>query len=166
MIDTLNKCLLEGGEILDKIGLPYMLIGGTLLGIFRDGHLLEHDYDVDVAVLDEDLTEEVMKKIKAHKSNKQYGHKQIVFTCNGRSFDIFPVHKKGNERYFNATDECLVWPAELFENGWGAVDYLGKEWNTPYNPIKYFDIMYGDWRTVDKKFKWQTSPCMKLVSDI
>lgn len=166
MIETLNETLLEGGVSLDKIGLPFVLVGGTLLGIIREGHLLAHDYDVDVAVLDEDLTEEVMRKLSDH-PNSIVNHKQTVLTTkNHKSFDIFPLHKKGNKRYFNASEECLVWPAEIFENEWGKIDYLGRTWNTPHNPIKYLDIMYGDWRTEDKGFKWNTSPCMKLVDDL
>jgi phosphorylcholine metabolism protein LicD len=43
---------------LDSCNVPYWLECGTLLGAFREGNILNHDYDVDLGVLD-DYTEVV-----------------------------------------------------------------------------------------------------------
>ena len=39
--------------ILDEKSIPYWLECGTLLGAYREGNILTHDYDVDIGVLDD-----------------------------------------------------------------------------------------------------------------
>ena len=46
--------LFDTADMLEKRGIQYGLIYGTLLGAFRDGDFIEWDEDVDLFVLDED----------------------------------------------------------------------------------------------------------------
>jgi phosphorylcholine metabolism protein LicD len=46
-VETMRR----GCEVLAKTGINYWISSGNLLGIYRDGKLIEHDTDIDVNVL-------------------------------------------------------------------------------------------------------------------
>lgn len=41
--------------ILDSLDIPFFLLGGVLLGLYRDGKILEQDDDIDVGIMEEYL---------------------------------------------------------------------------------------------------------------
>ena len=92
---------------MDKIGIPYVLTGGALLGLWRDGGVMAHDVDIDVDVLVEDVGD-IKKFLKRFK--KATGKEDAVFHDNYFTakyeypeqivpFDVFLMFKKGNKRY-------------------------------------------------------------------
>jgi len=40
-------------EVFDKFGVKFCLVYGALLGAYRDGKLIEHDDDIDIAVIEQ-----------------------------------------------------------------------------------------------------------------
>lgn len=167
----LDNTLLKGAAILEDAGLPYFLVGGTLLGIVREGGLLAHDRDVDVAVLEEDITPKIKLKLKSY---KQFAAEsecisetgQLVFVFDEVHFDIFPMTKKGERRYFNQSGiHGLWWPAELVEKPWSEIEYRGIKWNAPSSPEEFLTHMYGDWRMEDKSFRWNVNS-LNYMEDI
>ena len=50
-------------KILKENKIPFWLCGGTLLGIFRDKKLIEHDSDIDLAIWDNAITKERLIEI-------------------------------------------------------------------------------------------------------
>ena len=48
--ETGKRGLLAIKNVLDELGVPFMLVAGTILGIYRDGDLLPHDKDVDLGL--------------------------------------------------------------------------------------------------------------------
>ena len=167
MVNKLNNTLIKGTDILEKLEIPFFLVGGTLLGIVREQSLLAHDGDVDVAVLVEDLTDEVVEKIKAvpefeniSECKEKYGEINFAFE---RHFDIFPLYKRGKYRYYNAIgDECLVWPSHLFDDKRRKVEYMGRKFTIPQPPEQFLKTMYGNWKGEDKEFNWRQGLNYKL----
>ncbi len=172
-VKELEKCLIAGGDYLNKVGIPFTLFGGALLGIMRDGGLLPHDKDVDVTVLAEDLTPDKVKAIeeaeffKVHnKGKEEFGH--FTFRIDNISFDIFVLYKKGDIRYINPIgNKCLVFPAECYEGPLGEITHLGRRWKIPYRHVDYFKAMYGnDWKVTKEKSNWHNAPCYKNWEDL
>jgi hypothetical protein len=171
MNQILDNVLLQGRVLMEELGLDYFLVGGTLLGIIRENSLLAHDHDIDVAVLSEDLTDEIMKKMKGFKhfgceSKCVSPHGQLNFKFQDISFDIFPMVKIGNRRCYNQSGKVgLWWPEEYFEKPFGKVKYLGLEWGTPTKVEDFLVHMYTeDWKVESKDFKWQGA--RNFVKDI
>ena len=172
-VKELGDCLVTCSDYLTKLGLPFTLFGGVLLGIIRDGTILPHDKDVDVAVLAEDLTPEIVEAIKgsplfrAHNNGEtEYGH--FTLKENKISFDIFVLYKKDNIRYMNPTgSSCLVFLAECYEGPLGEITYLDRRWKIPYKHVDYFKAMYGDgWKITEKSSNWHNAPCFKKWKDL
>ena len=173
--DLMVEALLKGGDFLDEIGLDFMLAGGTLLGAIRGGELIRHDHDVDISVLIEDLTKEHVKQLTecnmfmAANHNCHYSDCHITLQFGGCHFDIFPLHKWNDVRLFNqAGDKCLVWPSHYCDKDkWEKVTVHGREWNTPKDPEKFLEVMYGKkWRIPDKEFQWEQGLNYKQYQDI
>lgn len=52
MKDNRIKDLEQIKEVFDKFGVKFYVVYGALLGIHRDGKLIDHDDDIDLAVID------------------------------------------------------------------------------------------------------------------
>ncbi|MDD5219999.1 MAG: LicD family protein [Candidatus Bipolaricaulis sp.] len=168
MNDKLDNTLLQGKAILEDVGLPYFLVGGTLLGIVREGGLLAHDKDVDVACLEEDLNEKTRKKMMKFKQfggvSDSRGH--YAFAFDEVPFDVFVMKKIGNRRCFNQSGVLgLWWPEEMIERPWSEVEYRGIKWNAPKDIDGFLTHMYGDWHVEDKNFQWNANS-LNYLEDI
>ena len=112
---TAKKMLRSVCGILDKNNIPYVLEGGTLLGIVRENRLLPWDNDLDLTIIEQDM-DNVLKlkrqlwwagyKIRPRKSKKKMPHfpigsvrllkikkKNYIFASGVGLMDIF-VKKK------------------------------------------------------------------------
>lgn len=142
----------------------FFLMDGTLLGIYRDGDLIEGDYDdIDVGIFEKD--ERKIKKIieMAEKLGFQLFKK---FELKGKTegislkrwanhIDIFLVHKKGDEA-FNLGRNCCkigsldymayVYPVECFEK-LDDIFFAGLDYKIPTKTDKFLEARYNkDWR--------------------
>ena len=57
--------------------------------------------------------------------------------------------------YHNLTK--MYYPAKHIEYLW-AVEFLGTVFPIPSDYESFLTLRYGDWKIVDKKFRWDTSP--------
>lgn len=64
-MDALYDCLELLSITLDEMGLPWILIAGSLLGATRQGTLLFCDDDIDIAILGAIEDEKVMISLKS-----------------------------------------------------------------------------------------------------
>lgn len=54
-------------DVLEKNEVKYWLDGGSLLGAFRNGKMIDHDLDIDFAVLGEEDLEKAAKLLESIK---------------------------------------------------------------------------------------------------
>jgi hypothetical protein len=172
----MNQILKAGTDALDKIGIDYVVVGGTLLGIYRDGHLMPFDYDIDVAVLAEDVgdTKEFLGKLSEAVGKENV--EKVIFRDNyftayyqysspkTIAFDVFMMFKRGNKRYahfFNKgenprTEKCLIWPEKHYKKkDWGQVKYEDKWYKIPADTVGWMEKFFGkDWVTPIPSWRW------------
>lgn len=163
--------LFAAKQALDNCGTFFWLDFGTLLGVVRDGELISHDSDVDIAVRLDEYTEEIAKslnkfgftkKYEISIDNGKYGLEES-YLYRGVSLDIF---------YYSSTDKnmyCHLFPLDNKNNhiirelyigkrGFTTIPFKGKTFNIPASPIERLKETYGenyhipdkDWYTPDR----------------
>ena len=159
------KNLVDFHGIMEKLKINFFLMDGTLLGLYRDGGLIEGDYDdIDVGIFEED--EPRMRDIipameeAGFFNNKSFRLKGMI---EGLSFkrwvnhiDIFLVHRKGNEAFNLARNCCkigsldymaYIYPAECFEK-LGEIFFEGMMFKIPCKTDRFLAARYNEnWRT-------------------
>ena len=154
----LKKCCRKGlMDILDKI--PYILDGldwwlefGTLLGLYRDGKIIDWDYDLDVGINEESLTQENIDKIKS--KSKEFGfvykniwsdgqHKLIYSSTNFLFCDFWVFRKNENNIMIPLSP---ITPTSHHEDFTKEKDILivnDKNYFIPKNIKEFLTIRYG-----------------------
>ena len=51
-------------KVMNRLNIPFFLSSGTLLGYYRDGKIIDHDYDVDVGIFQKDYTPKIIEEMK------------------------------------------------------------------------------------------------------
>jgi len=186
-VDNAKKALREATDILDQLGVRYFLGFGTALGIYRDGAIISHDWDLDTIILGEDnekleqgkqkileagFTEfkrkqDIPKWIKPDgtKSEEKYV-RTYSFHKYGARIDLDPAYLSadGQSRIILKGRKremfCGKHPAKWFDDH-GGVEYDGKFYRIPTPIEDYLASNYGDgWKTpVYSLTRWQKRPC-------
>lgn len=143
--------LLTTVDIFEHLEVKYCIVFGTLLGIYRDGNLIEHDTDTDIAVWI-DNEEELIKIVEKMKENKLILARLLPlitsFTRGGDYIDIYFYEKENteSENLINHPSFGTLTPADFSKNN--TVSFNNREFACPVNPEVYFQKLYGsDWRT-------------------
>lgn len=164
-IDHARKALKDFAALFPKDQWPWYLVSGTLLGVYRDGGFMAHDYDIDlgvnaddvdvVAMLDvlEKAPEFVVKKVDHHlevsrlKSGdydiQAYRTMYKVIHQDGLNLDIFIHYLEGDVLWHGSV--IHRWDNKVY----GLTDYelAGIPVLGPDQPDRYLTENYGDWRT-------------------
>lgn len=51
-------------KVMNRLNIPFFLSSGTLLGYYREGQFLDHDYDIDVGIFKKDFTLKLAEEMK------------------------------------------------------------------------------------------------------
>lgn len=165
--DAGRRLILELGEVLDEIRVPFFLMQGTALGAYRDKGFSRYEKDVDIGILYEHLAP-VRAALVGYLLSEGYDVEQFVmpFTrprtlvafkrfgshvvkadlvgmmpWKGQRFTYPPVRDYVREPY------ALVHEATILES-YRPVEVWGRSWNVPERIEAYLEREYGPgWRT-------------------
>jgi len=162
-------------ETLSKTPNIFFFDMGTLLGIYRDGHLLKRDMDIDVGVQISSDTEiyEIRSILLFHGfihkfvfSTDIHGIIQDTFVYKSITVDISYYRRAGEYDYiymlYNADDVIKM----LCRHVEGVKLYhFGKILiNIPENTDQYLEDRYGnDWKIPNPKYKYWEGPSVVKV---
>lgn len=159
-------------RILEKSGYMFFIDAGTLIGIYRDGHLLKRDMDVDMGIITRNQ-EDVLKIrqllikngfiLRFVFSTPKNGYIQDAFDYDGIRVDMCYFVEEGDQSI------CYV----LYEGNRIAkmtfsrisytmpYKYSNQVVNIPGDPELYLKERYGvEWRIPDPFFKYWEAPCV------
>ncbi|MGN1034828.1 MAG: hypothetical protein ACI4PS_00105 [Rhodocyclaceae bacterium] len=173
-LESVNKII----DILESIGEKPFLEGGTLLGMYREGKLIEFDYDADIGIIIDN------SKYTNKQNMKNYVNKIIrliladssfksIIVCDDEDYyyllNIFDKHMNHIDlsffykNFFNepnnnslytgcpSTFTPLLWECSNFNLV--RKNFAGKEYWVPDDTEKYLIENYGEnWRTPIKSF--------------
>jgi len=137
----------------DKVNIPWVIMGGIVLGYARYKDIMEWDTDVDIAVVSE-LTASQRRVINSSLAANGFRLNQtvgdFVFGTRETSFNIFFFHKNG-EHYesFPKTLPGLKFVEKaLWYDKIQFLDFLCDKYPMPNHVENFVDAHYGsDWRT-------------------
>ena len=149
--------LLELCAVMRRLGLPYFIGGGTLLGIVRDGAFIQWDWDVELDVRVEEVFHRRGDLISALsqagfiilRSDESFINFKLKIGGFGAVYEVLGWQRIGAFRYRRA----YRLPAGLFETQ-STLAFNGERFSTYSDPMACLTYLYGDWRkpirTADK----------------
>jgi len=176
---TAKRMLRRVCGILDKNNIPYVLEGGTLLGIVRENRLLPWDNDLDITIIEQDMNRVLNLrwsfwwagyKLRLRKSIEKMPHFSIgsvrlikvktkkYFLASGIGImDIF-VKKKIEDKYYwlvGKRDHVLKSvPSHFYEN-LTRYNFEGYDYSVPADYEDYLTYRYGDWQKTLKDYDYK-----------
>jgi hypothetical protein len=165
-------------QALDEIGLFYWIEFGTLLGIIRDGKLIDHDTDLDFGVLLDDYTPHIEKALVKHGFRKihrievdegRYGLEES-YELNGVTLDLFFFSKVEGGMHChlfpNSPDGSrLVRECFTRVTTFDKITWQGSVLNIPADPAQRLTDTYGDYLIPRKDWHTPTSALnSKIIS--
>lgn len=167
-------------SLFNKAKIPYILEGGTLLGVIRENRLLPWDNDLDLTITEENaeklFAEESLFKRAGFLIRKRYfeadhhpfkkGDLRIIKIKKRECFffkskvmvDLFVKRKVADKYYWTVSKNNPILksaPAHFYEE---LTDYQYKDFKVsiPEDYQGYLTFRYGDWQTVVKDYNFKT----------
>lgn len=162
------KHFVRCNEVLRNAGVDYWVSCGSLLGIVREGALLDHDKDIDFATfewprhalvaeafLEAGYTMETL-------GQPHYGYQQAFFWDSVHIADIFYFYPAGPDRCWQGSygPDGLLWSEfdiDLFLPTQDH-DFKGIPIRLPHHPKAVCEARYGDWRTPMTEWHYDYDP--------
>lgn len=155
--EIMHKNLLDFKEVMDKQCIPFVFIFGGLLGLIRDGRLIDWDNDVEFMCYAPDHRK--MKSVVLELENKGFRipdknecpFHDHFFIREGEKIEIWWFQKIDEEYIY---DNRIRYPSKFF-NDLREITFLKTNWKIPNNSKEFLEITYGkDWRTPNPKGKY------------
>lgn len=177
--DTVVRNLLGARSILSSLGITFWLTDGTLLGYFREGDIIGHDFDADLGLFIENYSEEIIPAFKRGGFDLKYvlGEKkqglELSFIRDGVKLDLFFFYREGRRVWHGAWEgqdkgrrrNLIKYYYDAFDLE--EIEFLGSRFNIPADTLKYVETKYGrDWRTPVKDWDWAMGPANAVRTDV
>ena len=151
--EAMYRNLLDFKEAMDKANIPFIWTFGGLLGLMRDGDLIEWDNDVDFACFASDHVK-IKKVIDELKQKNFYIPDKNECPLNDHFFirdqekiEVWWYQKINHEWIY---DNNIRYNEAFFDNC-ENIDFLNVTWTVPANPKLFLEITYGnDWKIPNK----------------
>lgn len=146
-----QEVLFRAKEILDRLGIRFWLIYGTLLGAVRENSFISHDFDVDIQT---DMIEETIAAIPVFDAAGM----KLIRVDPGRILTFRIEEGAYIDIYFKrrAPFPLNLWctwlngnivPKKLFR-GLTEMQFLGRTFMVPQAPERLLEFFYGkSWHT-------------------
>jgi len=137
-------------DALENLNIKYSVVFGTLLGIYRDGELIAHDTDSDLAVWvqDENKIIELIKNLEDSQLMLTRFDKSILsFTRGGDYIDLYRYRtKETNSNVLHCIPSFGTLTTMDFDNS-NTITFHNRNLTCVNDPEDYFQKLYGsDWR--------------------
>lgn len=168
MIDITEEII----AVLDReLGIKAWLAFGSLLGAAREGKVIGHDSDVDLAYLSHQDTivgmnremfeiTRVLRRAGMRVLNKSGSFVTVLFTApDGAvgSIDVYSTFHLDGLLYETATVRAPVPPSAI--EPLSTLEFEGRELPTPADPDAMLEVSYGpNWRVPDPSFQHTPPP--------
>ena len=145
-------------NVLNRVGVPYTLDGGTLLGFYRDGFFFPHDKDVDLTLLNQhDRLPDVEREARAlrykvwrHQRVGNSGCAKLQLSRDGIMVDIVSKHERKGLAWWaliQAPDRLKSMPARYYRE-LGTLVVRDRVFSIPLDVEGHLAERFGeDWRT-------------------
>lgn len=159
--------LFDAKLVLDKLGVPFFLSNGTLLGCYRDGKMIEHDTDIDIGIKVKDYVSDILYRFLENGFELSSIHGNISngleysFRKRGMGLDIFFYQDSGDNSWMAVWQERsnkrfrYIFP--LIKD-YKVINFLGQDFKIPSNVEEYLESQYGNWRVPVKHWDCFVSP--------
>jgi len=180
-----EKLLLFFDDYLKSIKVDYMLFASTLLGIVRDGKMIDGDKEIDVCILAKDIDQKLLDKFGSegllknvfmkgmNNAREEYG--MIYLTPEERMLRdkgwmaISPVWLKKRLCYTNIVNsDCMILPRSTHDKeNWSTIEYLGRKFKAPRSPKRWLAGYYGEgWATPRPDWHWRNNKNYKQWEEL
>ncbi|WP_312257459.1 hypothetical protein [Stutzerimonas nitrititolerans] len=161
-----HQALMDAHRSFEESGLEFFLISGTLLGVVRDGKLLEHDYDIDIGVDESVGFDRILSAMFRGGCFSYIGGFQNVFISfmhvGGVKVDIFFHYALGN--VYRHRSRYVAWDNSKFDLAEKRV--LGERFLVPQDSDRYLTENYGDWsRPVENYDTYLDTPNLSILCE-
>jgi phosphorylcholine metabolism protein LicD len=147
--------LLDFKKVLDRAGVEFGLIYGTLLGAVREGNFIEHDEDVDVYIKESELDKLLALLFDLRQCGfevaRYYQRRGLLsFIRDNDYIDVYVFWRMESGRWRRTSDASL--PASSLDSH-DLINFLGVQFRTLKDHKSFLDLVYGtDWATPKKNF--------------
>lgn len=156
-----RKILLDFKKIMDKNGIFFGLIYGTLLGCIREGDLIKDDLDIDVFMLDKDrkrFLETLPILLENNLPVCRYESDLLSLIREGNHLDIYFFKQHSN--LMKCGGKLVLEPRFLLETKkhsfyrWSEGGGAEEEFNVPKDHVCLLESLYGKhWRVPMSSFE-------------
>lgn len=171
-----KRLLFTIADVLEDIGVEFLLYCGTLLGAVRENRFIKTDRDIDLAMLLENfvpVAKEIRnrlieKRIRTHvvdyrnKGLWDGGIYAINFKDYGENGQMIGLMKVQGKRAHPCCNRFrwMVHTARFFEE-LREIEFYGRTFKVPKDANGALTELYGDWQTPTTEFVY---PCRKPES--
>ena len=147
-----ERALKDAKEILDGVGVVFLLSSGTCLGAIRDNAFIAWDDDIDLisVVGSHGLTEELVEEAVAAFRAKGY----FIYDAGGanrgvQSYSMMKDYVRTGWECYRIIDDCIsVYPSTqipaTFFTQPKEITFLGEQFLVPNPPEEYLRLKYGE----------------------
>jgi hypothetical protein len=161
-VSRLGDALCAVGDFLREAAQPFHLMAGTLLALVRDGELLGHDKDIDLALPWECDREALAALFRASPafaapSGPFEGARRWGFSVTPAptrvGIDLFFLRHEADGVLAGAGVSSLMLYSRVRPFALGELEWRGRRWPVPSPPGQYLEDTYGPrWREPDPYF--------------
>jgi Flp pilus assembly protein TadD len=158
----LDDALCAVGDLLNDAGQPFHLMAGTLLALARDGELLGHDKDIDLALpweCDRDALAALFRRSAGFMAppgpieGPMHWGFSVTHAPTRVGIDLFFLRHEADGVLSGMGTSSMMLYSRVRPFVLGELEWRGRRWPIPSPPEQYLEDIYGPgWRDPDPYF--------------